>query len=88
MKRVRKPRHQPLRLTLVRALRLYFALTRSYCGLTLAELEDEAGCSRRQLYRYLDALERAGVVMSKTWSDRRRVLRRVEYINGRRIRIA
>lgn len=80
--------HQPLWRTLVRALRLFLALNRSYQGLTLKELEDEAGCGLRQVYRYLDALEEAGVMISKRRTDYGRVVRRIDYIDGRRIRIA
>lgn len=78
-------RYRPL----VRALRIFVALCRTRFGLTIPQLLDEVECSRRTLYRYLDALQEAGVrISAEINSTTRQVFRRVEHVDGRRVRVS
>lgn len=87
MKKRRRKSGLPYR-PLVRALKLFVALCRSRFGLTILELLDEIECSRRTLYRYLGALEEAGVrIATETNPSTGQVLRKVHHIDGRRIQI-
>lgn len=54
-------RHSPL----IRALDLVLELSRLRFGMTLAEMVELLKTSRRNIYRYLDALQRAGVKFRK-----------------------
>lgn len=78
------PQYRPL----VRALKIFVALCRTRFGLMIPQLLDEVECSRRTLYRYLDALQEAGVrISTEVNSTTGQVLRRVDQMDGCRIRI-
>ena len=83
--RDRQPRYRPL----LRALKIFVALCRTRFGLAIPQLVEEVECSKRTLYRYLSVLEEAGVhVSTEVNTTTGQVLRRLESVDGRRIRIS
>lgn len=63
--------------TLVRALKMYFALARSRFGMTVDDLRVEIDCTRRTVYRYLNALEQAGVEITTKREGNGKITRQV-----------
>lgn len=63
--------------SLENTMRIYLAMSRTGVGLSIDTLAEIAGRSKRTVMRYLDALERAGAVISVTEGDHGRVLRMV-----------
>ena len=53
----RSGRHIPLE----RCLRLLLRLSELRFGMTIDEMSEELGVSRRETYRYLDAIKRVGI---------------------------
>lgn len=70
--------------SLVRVVRLFRAFVDYRCGLTLGEIGEELGVSRRQAYRYLAAFEAAGLHLGRDTTmegrSRWRLLSRREFV--------
>jgi len=73
---------------LLRVLKVFVALCRTRFGVTFQELLEEAECSRRTLYRYLDVLQEAGVRLVVERRMTGEVIRRVDHVDGARVRVA
>jgi predicted DNA-binding transcriptional regulator YafY len=79
----RNGRYRPL----FRILKVFVALIRSRFGLTFRELQEEAGCPRRTLYRYLEVLQEAGVRIRMERRLTGEIVRRFEHVDGAQVRI-
>ena len=78
---------EPLRNTLSRALKVFVALSSTRFGLTFNEILEEVGCSRRTLYRYLNALEDSGIHIVVSMREQGQIARQILEVNGRRLRV-
>ena len=77
---------EPLKRSLFRVLKVFVALSSTRFGMTIRELQEEVGCSRRTLYRYLNTIEDCGIHLVVSMRGNK-MTRRILDVEGRKLRI-
>lgn len=62
-KRIKGPTHQEKHLVLGRVLKLLFLLLDNHFGVPIVRIAKEVGCSKRTVYKYLEALKKTGLTI-------------------------